>query len=354
MIINISQLRPERLLQTKAAFTTRCVDFNAIATLITGDIKPESGDLVLVGVDEIGQHERLEQGNGRKAILFPGDELVLCYGNRYAPDQFEAEVPEDLSPCHLAAAGGIAAKVLCQHTNMEMPTAVTPIGLLGDRQGKPINLAHWTLPATDYIGQRPPTIAVVGTSMNSGKTTTAANLIRGLATSGMKVGAAKVTGTGAGNDTWLMYDAGASLVVDFTCAGFPTTYKATPKQVQGILASLTNHLATHSVDVIVLEVADGLYQDETSALVSSFAFRQAVDGVLFAAGDALGAVTGVEWLHRHQLPVIGISGLLTASPLAIREAAKATGLPVLDLEMLRAQTAAMVSRLSEFNMALSV
>ncbi|GET40337.1 hypothetical protein [Microseira wollei] len=87
---------------------------------------------MLVRVDEIGQHERLEQGDGRKGIIFPGDELVLCYGNRYAPDQFEAEVPEDLSPCHLAAAGGIAAKVLSQHVDMEMPTAITPIGLLGD------------------------------------------------------------------------------------------------------------------------------------------------------------------------------------------------------------------------------
>jgi hypothetical protein len=134
--MDISKLELGRLAQAKAAFTTRYVNFDAIATLITGDIKPECGDLVLVRVDEISQHERIELTDGRKALLFAGDELVICYGNRYAPDQFEAEIPKDLSPCHLAAAGGIAAKVLSQHAKMKMPTAITPIGLLGDEQGK--------------------------------------------------------------------------------------------------------------------------------------------------------------------------------------------------------------------------
>ncbi|MBW4556496.1 MAG: molybdopterin-guanine dinucleotide biosynthesis protein MobB [Trichormus sp. ATA11-4-KO1] len=333
--MNILSLEPDRLAQAKMAFTTRHVDVNAIATLITGDIQPESGDLVLARVDQTGQHERLELGNGRKAIMFSNDEIVVCYGNRYAPDQFEAEMPTDLSPCNLAAAGGIAAQVLSQHTKMKMPTAITPIGLLGDQQGKRINIADWALPPTSYIGQRPCTIAVVGTSMNSGKTTTVANLIKGLVNAGMKVGAAKITGTGAGGDIWLMRDAGASLVLDFTCVGFPSTYRATPKQVQEILHTLTNHLAAEGVDVIVLEIADGLYQEETSALVSSVAFRETVDGVLFATDSALGAAAGAEWLQRHNLPVLAVSGLVTASPLAAREAAKAINLPIFDIQMLR-------------------
>jgi hypothetical protein len=336
-MIKITQLESERIAKAKAGYTTRQVDVNAIATLLTGDIKPESGDLVLARVDSIGQHKRIDQVDGRKAIIFPGDELILCYGNRYAPDQFEAEIPKDLSPCHLAAPGGIAAKVLSQHSKVKSPTAITPVGLLGDRQGKRLNLADWALPTTNYIGQRPCTIAVVGTSMNSGKTTTAANLINGLAKSGMKVGAAKITGTGAGKDIWLMRDARASVVLDFTCVGFPTTYRATPKQVKDIFVTLTNYLAAQNVDAIVLEIADGLFQDETSALVSSHIFRQTVDGVLFAAGGSLGAAAGVEWLQKQKLPVVAISGLVTASPLASREVLQVTSLPVLDLQMLRTE-----------------
>ena len=352
--MNISELNPGHLTQVKAAYTTRHVAFDAITTVLSGDLTPQIGDLVLARVELIGQHKHIELATGRKASLFPGDEVMVCYGNRYAPDQFEAEIPQDLSPCHLVAAGGLAAQVLSQHVKMNIPTAITPIGLLGDRNGQRLNLSNCALQPTSYIGQRPFTIAVVGTSMNSGKTTTAAHLIKGLVLAGLKVGAAKITGTGAGGDIWLMRDAGASPVLDFTYAGFPSTYQATPMQVQRILATLTSHLAAEGVDVIVLEIADGLYQDETSWLVSSLAFRQTVDGVVFATACALGAAAGVEWLQRYQLPLLAISGLVTASPLAAREAAKVTGLPVLDLEMLRAGAGSIISGFYRSQMALSV
>jgi len=290
---------------------------------------------VLARIEKIGQHARIELANGRRANLFVGDEVVVCYGNRYAPDQFEARIPADLSACDLVAAGGLAAQALCQHQKMSAPTALMPLGLLGYEDGRRVNLKDWALQPTSYIGQRPFTLAVVGASMNAGKTTTAANLIRGLVEAGLKVGAAKVTGTGAGGDIWLMGDAGASLVLDFTAAGYPSTYQVGPKQVQQILTTLTSHLAAEGVDAIVLEVADGLYQDETSALVTSLTFHRAVDGVLFAAGSALGAAAGVEWLRKVDIPVLAISGVVTASPLATRETEQATGLTVLDLENLR-------------------
>lgn len=333
-MMNTSHLKSDRLARAKAAYTTRHVDFGAIATVLSGDVEPQVSDLVLAQVVGIGQHSRIELADGRKANLFLGDEVVVCYGNRYAPDQFEAEVPRDLSPCHLAAAGGVAAQVLSQHSKMRPATSLQPIGLLGDRDGKPLNIAQWALQPTTYIGHRPLTLVVAGACMNAGKTTTAAHLIRGLVMSGLKVGAAKITGTGAGGDLWLMRDAGASPVLDFTHAGFPSTYKAPPQAILGIWNTLTSHLASEGIEVMVLELADGLYQEETSKLIASLDFRNAIDGILFAAGSALGAAAGVEWLKRFNLPVLGISGVLAASPLAMREAEAATNLPVLDLEKL--------------------
>ncbi len=353
-MMNISYLEPGRLAQVRAAYTTRNVDLAASATILSGNLTPQAGDLVLARVDKIGQHPHIELPCGRKAKLFPGDEILVCYGNRYAPDQFEAEIPPDLSSCHLAAAGGLASLVLSKHPLMAPATTITPIGLLGDSNGQRLNLSAWALQPTSYIGQRPLTVAVVGSSMNSGKTTAAADLIKGLVLAGMKVGAAKITGTGAGNDIWMMRDAGASPVWDFTDAGLASTYRATPKQVEGILTTLTSHLAASGVEAIVLEIADGLYQDETSKLVSSSAFRYAVDGVLLASTTSLGAGAGVQCLQHYQLPVLAISGVVTASPLAAREAAKATGLPVLNRDMLRAQAASIISSLSEPPMALSV
>ena len=331
-----SHIGYERILRAKVAYTPRNVNLVEVATLMSGeDAVPNVGDLVLARVEKIGQHTALELANGRRASLFIGDEVVVCYGHRYAPDQFEAEVPHDLEPCHLAAAGGIAARVLSRHANMKSPTVIIPVGLLTDVNGQRINLSCAAVANPSHPHPLPYTVAVVGTSMNAGKTTTAVNLIRGLTSAGLKVGAAKVTGTGSGKDVWFMGDAGAKLVLDFTDAGYPSTFRATTAELEGILVTLTGHLAAAGMDAIVLEVADGLYQAETAALLNSPVFAGVVNNVIFAAADAMGAVAGVEWLRRKGLPVSAVSGLLTASPLAIIEAANSTGLPVLDKNRLR-------------------
>ena len=345
--MNISSLQSKKLIGVKAAGTTRRVNFDTLSHIIAGNLKPQAGDLVLAKVEEIGQHKRIDLATGRKARLFVGDEIVVVYGNRYSPDQFEAEIPLDLSPCHLIASGGLAGMVLSQHAKIDIPTLLTPIGLLANSQGQRINISDWALSPKSYMGHRPFTIAVVGTSMNSGKTTTAANLIKGLVNSGFRVGAAKITGTASGNDTWFMRDAGASPIFDFTDVGFPSTYLITLKELEGILTTLLSQLAAAEVDITVIEIADGLYQQETSKLVSSPTFRRCVDGILFAANSALAAKAGLLYLKEFQIPILAISGVVTMSPLASRETSAACGLPVLDIEMLQREAASLVTLSSQ-------
>ena len=331
--LQASPLSADRLGRAKVAYSVRRVPLPAIETLITGEIKPRPGDLVLARVDRLGQHPRLELVTGRRATLYAGDEIVVCYGNRYAPDQFESRVPDHLGSCHLVAGGGVASQMLSKHQRVRRPTSITPIGLLGDHQSRPINLADWAL--VPQVGGRksgPFTVAVVGTAMNAGKTTAAAHLIRGLSISGLKVAACKVTGTGSGCDPWLMLDSGATAVVDFTDAGYASTFGVPLAELVSIVTTLTGHLAAEGVDAIVMEVADGLVQAETAALLQSAVFARAVDGVIFAANDAMGAKCGIEWLGRYGMPVLGVSGTLTASPLARHEAELVTGLPVFGLE----------------------
>lgn len=332
---NITLLSANRVAQLKTPYTTRRVPASALVTLLTGAVVPRVGDLVLARVERLGQHRHLELACGRRARLFHGDEIVLAYGNRYAPDQFEAEVPADLDACHMVAGGGVAARVITRHDKMRSATVVQPLGLLGDRSGRALNLADFALDGSKHDGRRAFTVAVVGTSMNAGKTETAANLIRGFVNAGLRVGAAKVTGTGAGCDVWAMADAGAQTVLDFTDAGLPSTYLATPAQVERVMHTLLGLLYASGAEAVVFEVADGLFQRETAELLRSPAFARAVDAVLFAAGDAMGSAAGVQALRAMGLPVAAASGLLTASPLAMREAAAAGGVEVLDLDALR-------------------
>lgn len=330
-----------RLSRAAWAFTTRRVD-RAICELDDRAKAPAAGDLVLARVDVVGYHSALQLPDGRRKHLFVGDEIVVVYANRYAPNQFEAVVPKTPGPCQLAAAGGVAGKVLSWHASMsKSATQITPLGWIADPSGTPVNLRDHALPVADRpLALHPPTLAVVGTSMDSGKTQTAAYLVKGLILAGRRVGFAKVTGTGSGGDTWLLKDAGADPVLDFTDAGLASTYLVPPNRMRGVFVTLLTHLARSGVDAIVLEIADGVLQGETAALLESPLFVELVDGIVFTACDAMGAVGGVAWLKDRHLPPIGVGGVLTSSPLQRREAAIATGLPVYSRQDLSQPTTA--------------
>ena len=326
----VETLAPERLASAKFAYTTRRVDREKIANLLPSEKHPRTGDLVLARVTKLGQHEHIELPDGRKAVLYPGTEIVVAYGNRYAPDQFEAVVPERLGPCHLVAAGGIASQMLSKHSKMRNPTEVLPLGLLGDSEGNRINLDAFGLPDVkpDPSGRRPLTILVTGTSMNSGKTTIMSNLTKGLVWSGQKVAAAKLSGTGAGGDRWRIIDAGADPVLDFVDAGVASTYYLPSDRVERIAGTILSELFRSPVDFVLLEVSDGLLEPETSRLLTSPMLRPFIDAVVFTAVDAMGATAGVAWLRAHHLPIIGISGVVTNSPLAMREVTATAEIPV--------------------------
>jgi poly(3-hydroxybutyrate) depolymerase len=319
-----------RLRHASWAFTTRRVPRRAAWSTIPPTGKPLAGDLVLARVDALGHHDGLQLANGRRRQLFLGDEIVLAYGNRYACSQFEALVPDTMGPCHMVAGGGIAARAVSWHDRIvKGPTHITPLALLAHEDGRRVNLRNFAVdPIALAIDSAPAVIAVLGSAMDSGKTQTAAYLVRGLAAAGLRAGYAKVTGTGAGGDTWLLKDAGADPVLDFTDAGLASTYMASPEEVDDVLVTLIAHIAREGVDAIVLEIADGIFQRETAALLRSPVFARFVGGTVLAARDAMGASAGAASLRAASIPVLALSGLLSASPLQCAEAKAATGLPV--------------------------
>lgn len=298
-------------------------------TVMSGALRPRAGDLVLASVERIGHHTRLELVSGRRASLHVGDEIIVAYADRYAPDQFESRVPMHLGKTDLVASGGIASDVEARHRRTRRATRIRPIGLVGTEQGVVLNVRDFALPLPPGPTGRPRSIAVVGTSMNSGKTTIARYLVHGLSQAGFRPGAAKVTGTGSGNDYWTMVDAGAHRVLDFTDAGFASTYRVPMYQIEAACENLVRHLHAGGCGAAVLEVADGIIQLETAQLIASRRFKATVDAVIFAASDAMGAMQGMALLKRLDLPLVAIGGSMTASPLATREAEDACGLPVL-------------------------
>ncbi|WP_306231310.1 DUF1611 domain-containing protein [Agrococcus beijingensis] len=320
------------LTRVKRAYSTRRVDLGrAVATRT--DLAPANGDLVLATVTALGQHRRLELPDGRRAPLREGEQIVVAFSNRYAPDQFEAVVPDDLGPTSLVAGGGLAGRVLSRHAGMAEATALLPVGLLADADGRVLNVADGAL-SPEAAPQRPPVIAVVGASMNSGKTTTAAKLVQGITAGGVRVGAIKITGTGSGGDIWSFRDHGAHTAYDFSDFGHASTAGMGVDAVARILRGGIAQLTADGAQAIVIEVADGVFQHETAAIIEHDAFDELVDAVLFAAPDALSALGGAAWLTSRGRAPIALSGVVTASALATRELRAETATPVWDIAQL--------------------
>lgn len=256
----VQTISDERRERAKSAFTTRRVPRTAMHTIVSGTIRPRSGDLVLARVARLGHHRHIEQPNGRRAALHEGDEIIVTYGDRYATDQFESHVPSTLGQTQFVASGGIASEVLSQSRAVRRATDIDPIGLLGDDRGRPLNVMDFALDPVLSESMRPRTIAVIGTAMNSGKTTVIHYLVQGLSRAGVRIGATKVTGTGSGNDYWCMLDAGAHRMLDFTDVGLSSTYRQPMDVVERKFRELIDHLTASGTAVNLVEVADGIYQ----------------------------------------------------------------------------------------------
>ena len=320
---------PVEVNKCKRAFTTRHVNLDDAKTLITGDIKPQAGDLVLCEVTRLRQHCRIEQPNGRRSRMFVKDKIVVCYGNRYAPDQFESIVPDNLDACHLVAGGGVASLMRFRSPKVKPATEIQPLGLLANKSGQVLNLKQYSvLKHHQSANKNIPILLVSGSSMNAGKTTTVASLIKGLTADGFNVSAAKVTGTGSGGDLWHFIDAGVSTAIDFTDAGLVSTYLMSNQRLVKLFDDMIMHLKTPQTDVIVVEVADGILQTETKALLESPEIINATTAMVYTAGDSSSAVYGDNWLQTLGYNVLGISGVVSSNPLGVQEVEKMTSTPV--------------------------
>jgi hypothetical protein len=85
----------------------------------------------------------------------------------------------------------------------------------------------------------------------------------------------------------------------------------------------------------VIEIADGLLQPETAALLQSPRFRSTVDHFLFAAGEPMAALAGVNMLRSWHVEPFAVSGLVSMSSLSVREAEQATKLRCLTAAQLQ-------------------
>src|SRR5712692_2232667 len=317
----------------RVSYALRRIPEASFACLLPCPEFPRPGDIVLAQLEKIGKNATLELTNGRRCALHEGDLLAVVFGNRYATKQFEGYARAEKECCDLLSMGGLCGLVTSKHASVAEPSKLRLLGALGDASGHPLCLRDFSLLPRRFTSQ-PHVIVVCGTSMDTGKTYAAMSLILGLRQH-HRVAAIKLTGTAAGRDTWSMLDAGACVALDFVDGGYPSTYLCPLEELLTLYNLLISHAAARGAAWVVIEIADGLLQKETAALLQTPRFTATVDAWVLAASDPLAAAGGVRVLRDWDLEPLALSGLVSMSPLSIREAQIATGVVCLTAKELQ-------------------
>ncbi len=314
----------------KWGWACRRVDPEANLTLLQDASRvPRVGDVAVAEVESINNHTRIITSALGPASLYPGDLLLGVFGNRYATDAFEAEA-EELGELHLLTNAGMIGTVRSRHKTVKPPTRLRFIGYLADSAHNPINLKNRHFRPRPFEGPPGGVVLVVGTGMNAGKTTTASRLARRLVDHGRRVAVIKLTGSVCSRD-WSEFAAtGAHHVSDFSDHGFPSTYLSSSSELEGLFTGLLADAAAMNPHRVIMEIADGVLQRETSILLKSDLVRRHVRGVVVAASCAPSALHACHTLSRTGYRVLAVSGRVTNAPLFVREFQQHSDIPVLD------------------------
>ncbi len=299
------------------------------------DKTPEVGDVVYGKITRIGQHSEIENKSGRIHKLNDGSKAVFVFGNRYAPDYYEGFVPTEMkTEVDMIARSGVVGLVTTKNSAIKDPTRVKLYGYVCDENGQVLNTRNHSLiepSKREKKNNRAKMILVVGTSMNSGKSTSAVACCWALSAMGHEVRASKITGTASLKDILHMQDAGAKIVNDFTHFGYPSTYMLNEQELLDIFDNIDLKFGNNPKNYWVVEIADGVLQRETEMLLKSSVVRERIHKLIFAAHDAFGVIGGIEVLKsRFNLVPDAISGVCSGSPLALREVGNFTDIPVFD------------------------
>ncbi|HEX3276862.1 MAG TPA: hypothetical protein VHR43_18550 [Gemmatimonadales bacterium] len=289
--------------------------------VIVGDeiVAAEGYVLAVRILEDKSTYNTIEDTTGRMLALRAGDVLAGTLGTRRALRGYAGIVPN-----HLAAGdtievlnlGGILGRCTSVNPDIGPPFKAEVLGAvlafpeLGDRIGRPAHIRDRAVPPADVLDSRVPVVYVAGTCMNAGKTVAATELVRGLARSGLRVAAAKLTGVSLMRDALSMQDAGATAALTFNDVGIASTHAGvTVSTAKGIF----NRLAMAKPDVIVAELGDGILGEYgVQDILHDAELMRVGAAYVMAAPDPVACWGAAELMQREfALPITAITGPAT-------------------------------------------
>ena len=282
--------------------------------IITSTSSPRAGDVVVVrALTHSATYNMLELPTGRLAKINPGDLFIGVLGRRRALKGFVGDVPTTVQAgdeLHLLNMGGVIGCCTGHHSSLGDAIKLEVKGLVCDETGRVLNIANAGLPLKANLEETAPIVMIAGTSMNSGKTYAATELIKQATRAGLKVAAGKLSGVACLRDTLNMADHGAALTASFLDCGLPSTVDV--EDLAPMAKTIIARLNEVNPDLIVIELGDGILGGYSVDTVFADAeLLDATAALVFCASDYVGAWGGIELLRRRGVEVDVISGSVT-------------------------------------------
>lgn len=304
----------------KISSVTKNLELGHNETILNDDkvmLPCEMGTVLAVEVlQDKSVYNELELPTGRLSKLKKGDVIAVALGKRAALKGFVGDLPKTLKVgdvIHLLNMGGVAGE--CSSANISevgQPLRIRVLGAI-TRKKKILNINQKLM----YKPQKTmksdvPLIIVTGTSMDSGKTTVATEIIKTLTHMGMKLAGTKLTGVGALRDLYKMQDYGVYNAVSFMDAGITSTANIDDDTIRDVARGAIDHLSKDDPDAIIIEFGDGLMgRYGVNAILETPEIQKNVKLHIGCAGDPIGALGLAQGCASIGLPIDVISGPVT-------------------------------------------
>ena len=272
---------------------TRITDLNT-EPYETHTIHPREwarGDFVIGEVTgTLKPNYQVELSSGRMVQVMPGDHVVGALGSRAATLESVGSWKDIRDgSMHALTSAGLFGALTSFSQSIEPNVPLTYRGHLC-RNSRKIRMADFAVGASS-TQLSTPTILLVGTSMSSGKTTAGRIIVHELASLGLKVIGAKLTGAGRYRDILSFKDAGAARVFDFVDAGLPSTV-VTELDYHNAIRPLLHCIASHDADVLVVEAGASPLEPYNGAAAIDH-LREQIRCTVLCASDPY-SVVGVQ------------------------------------------------------------
>lgn len=304
---------------------------------------PNVGDVIGASVLKVNNHTRVYSFENKYLRLFKGDVIYGVLGYRYASDAFHADTI-DMRNLHLLTNAGLIGTVKEKHSNISEATKLKFEGVIINNGNEVLNLKTALFHPGNSNFNYPPVIFVVGSGMNSGKTTTTAGIGRALFESGMRVALLKVTGSVSQRDIFEFESTSVNYTADFSDYGFPSTYLGNPDELEALFTKMLLDANSSHPDIVLAEIADGILQRETQILLKSKLAMKSCIGVILTAPCACSALALTEKTKQIGHSPIAVTGIITNSPLFMKEFSQYDTTPIIDT---KSEVAKFVEKIKE-------